>query len=267
MDISFNCDECGQQIVIDGAGEGILVTCPKCGAQITVPTPTAATTRSSTKSADSSLHRETFSDKGESIEQRWSRMLELAPSRQIHAGERGKALMAIQTDELEARNDPLVGRALAALRLVQANAAVGVSLDRYSASVADAWLAIDDLVSARDTQYPVCIAWLVSAFGNYRNALNLWGQTTRSTTQFMGGGFGVEGFLIGAAISTGLNAMIDATDGKRASSVAASIHEDWSFAAGKIEMLRQALAQVAGAPGNRPIRVNFTQKWPLDKAW
>ena len=211
----------------------MLVQCPKCEAPITVPTPTATTTRSPTKTADSALRRETFSDKSESIEQRWSRVLELAPSRQIHAGERGRALMAIQTDELEGRNDPWVGRALAALRLVQANAAVGVSLDRYSASVADAWLALDDLVAANDTQYPICIAWLVSAFGNYRNALNQWGQATRNTTQFMGGGFGVTGFLIGAAISTGLNAMMDVADGERASSVAASIHEDWSFAAAK----------------------------------
>jgi predicted Zn finger-like uncharacterized protein len=266
MDISFNCDQCGQQIVVDEAGAGMLVQCPKCGEQITVPTPTASTNRSPTKSADSALLRETFSDKSESIEQRWSRVLELAPSRKINAGERGRALMAIQTDELEGRNDPLVRQSLAALRLVQANAAVGVSLDRYSASIADAWLAIDDLV-ARDSQYPVCIAWLVSAFGNYRNALNLWGQATRNTTQFMGGGFGVSGFLIGAAISTGLNAMMDVADGERASSVAASIHEDWSFAAAKIEMLRQALAQPAGTSGKQPVRVNFDRKRLLDSSW
>lgn len=92
-------------------------------------------------------------------------------------------------------------------------------------------------------------------------------QATRNTTQFMGGGFGATGFLIGAAISTGLNAMMDAADGERASSVAASIHEDWSFAAAKIEMLRQALAQSAGASGNQPVRVNVAQKRSLDKAW
>jgi DNA-directed RNA polymerase subunit RPC12/RpoP len=37
MDISFNCNKCGQNIVIDGAGAGQTVECPKCGQPITVP--------------------------------------------------------------------------------------------------------------------------------------------------------------------------------------------------------------------------------------
>jgi DNA-directed RNA polymerase subunit RPC12/RpoP len=36
MDISFNCDKCGQGIVIDEAGAGRLVDCPKCGQPLTV---------------------------------------------------------------------------------------------------------------------------------------------------------------------------------------------------------------------------------------
>ncbi|HUJ10992.1 MAG TPA: hypothetical protein VL171_13290 [Verrucomicrobiae bacterium] len=37
MDISFCCDKCGQQIVIDEAGAGQLVDCPKCGTTLEVP--------------------------------------------------------------------------------------------------------------------------------------------------------------------------------------------------------------------------------------
>jgi predicted amidophosphoribosyltransferase len=37
MDISFNCNQCGQQIVIDEAGAGQLVDCPKCGTPLEVP--------------------------------------------------------------------------------------------------------------------------------------------------------------------------------------------------------------------------------------
>jgi hypothetical protein len=37
MDISFSCDKCRQQIVIDEAGAGQLVNCPKCRAPLGVP--------------------------------------------------------------------------------------------------------------------------------------------------------------------------------------------------------------------------------------
>ena len=37
MDISFNCNQCGQQIVIDEAGVGLVTDCPKCGEPLTVP--------------------------------------------------------------------------------------------------------------------------------------------------------------------------------------------------------------------------------------
>ena len=37
MDISFDCERCGQHIVIDEAGAGQTVQCPACGANLTVP--------------------------------------------------------------------------------------------------------------------------------------------------------------------------------------------------------------------------------------
>jgi DNA-directed RNA polymerase subunit M/transcription elongation factor TFIIS len=37
MDITFNCDKCGQHIAIDEAGAGQLVDCPKCGKPLEVP--------------------------------------------------------------------------------------------------------------------------------------------------------------------------------------------------------------------------------------
>ncbi len=38
MDITFNCTSCGTHIVIDEAGAGMSVQCPKCGQSLTVPT-------------------------------------------------------------------------------------------------------------------------------------------------------------------------------------------------------------------------------------
>jgi hypothetical protein len=37
MDITFDCDSCGQNIVIDEAAAGQLVDCPKCAATLEVP--------------------------------------------------------------------------------------------------------------------------------------------------------------------------------------------------------------------------------------
>ena len=37
MDIAFNCDKCGQHVVIDAAGAGMSVQCPNCGASLIVP--------------------------------------------------------------------------------------------------------------------------------------------------------------------------------------------------------------------------------------
>src|SRR5256885_713368 len=42
MDIQFECDKCGQHIVIDETGAGIKVQCPACRQELTVPVdPTA----------------------------------------------------------------------------------------------------------------------------------------------------------------------------------------------------------------------------------
>lgn len=37
MDITFTCEKCGQNIVIDEAGAGITIDCPKCGGPVYVP--------------------------------------------------------------------------------------------------------------------------------------------------------------------------------------------------------------------------------------
>jgi predicted Zn finger-like uncharacterized protein len=41
MDISFNCSSCGTHILIDEAGAGMSVQCPKCNRLLTVPTASA----------------------------------------------------------------------------------------------------------------------------------------------------------------------------------------------------------------------------------
>jgi predicted RNA-binding Zn-ribbon protein involved in translation (DUF1610 family) len=39
VDISFKCNNCGQHAVIDEAGAGMVIQCPSCNANLTVPQP------------------------------------------------------------------------------------------------------------------------------------------------------------------------------------------------------------------------------------
>src|SRR5258708_1209128 len=38
MDIEFSCDKCRSPLVLDAAGAGQVVNCPKCGSSRTAPT-------------------------------------------------------------------------------------------------------------------------------------------------------------------------------------------------------------------------------------
>ena len=39
MDITFRCPMCGQRMVIDQAGAGLIIKCAKCGRDVRVPSP------------------------------------------------------------------------------------------------------------------------------------------------------------------------------------------------------------------------------------
>ena len=41
MDLTFNCTNCKQELVVDSTGAGSEIVCPACNVTITVPTPSA----------------------------------------------------------------------------------------------------------------------------------------------------------------------------------------------------------------------------------
>lgn len=45
MDITFSCHNCDQQLVVDEAGAGVTVPCPRCGKSLTIPAIPSQTTR------------------------------------------------------------------------------------------------------------------------------------------------------------------------------------------------------------------------------
>ncbi len=55
MDISFNCDKCGQPLTIDAVGAGTVVKCPKCGESLAVPEAATSTTNPGSTPAPPSI--------------------------------------------------------------------------------------------------------------------------------------------------------------------------------------------------------------------
>jgi DNA-directed RNA polymerase subunit M/transcription elongation factor TFIIS len=51
MDIFFSCQTCGQHMVIDEAGAGIVIQCPKCSRDVGVPKAVASNSHPDTESA------------------------------------------------------------------------------------------------------------------------------------------------------------------------------------------------------------------------
>jgi len=66
MDISFSCNKCSQHIVIDEAGVGQLVDCPKCGTPLEVPYKSQPTIKPATPAPQPVPNRSTISKESES---------------------------------------------------------------------------------------------------------------------------------------------------------------------------------------------------------
>ncbi|HVM60318.1 MAG TPA: hypothetical protein VMV72_05560 [Verrucomicrobiae bacterium] len=67
MDIYFFCGSCGQHMVIDGAGTGLVIHCPKCGGNVTVP--------NDSETSPPSVHQPTTASRPEkehTVELKWA---------------------------------------------------------------------------------------------------------------------------------------------------------------------------------------------------
>jgi hypothetical protein len=189
------------------------------------------------------------------------------------------AYETITTKEVSVRQDPMARRALDALRQLQASVEVGLQLETYAGLVAQATLPVNDFVRLRGDAYPVFGGRLQDTLESHRQLLFLWRSTpTGAGGGFLGGGFGIAGFLIGAAIATGLNAMVDSAERKQADKLAGELRAGWSKTSAVVNMLEDALSgfgeitdtkmleapeaqtePASGREGQKPTRVNFTQ--------
>jgi hypothetical protein len=81
------------------------------------------------------------------------------------------------------------------------------------------------------------IALAESILHDYHTGLDILRNTPQSGSRFCGGGFGLEGFIVGAAISTGLNALLESSDDKKANASIAAASQYWQHAASLLEIL------------------------------
>jgi hypothetical protein len=89
--------------------------------------------------------------------------------------------------------------------------------------------------------YPVFAERLRDGLAGHRDFLNVWRSAPRTGTRFWGGGFGVAGFLVGAAISTGLNAAMDSHDAKLGGKLETFLQMGWAAISDGTKMLEDAM--------------------------
>ena len=151
----------------------------------------------------------------------------------------------IMSQESGIAHDPLAGRALDALRQLQAGVEVGLTCESYATLIAQASPPINDFVSMRANVYPVFAERLRDGLAGHRDALAVWRSARTTTPRFWGGGFGVAGFLLGAAISTGLNSVMDASDGARSGKVETFLQMGWAVMSEATNTLENAMRDLA----------------------
>jgi len=235
MDITFDCDQCGQNIVIDEAGAGLVVACPSCNQALTVPQlkPNPSVSRAM---VSTDVHRKPVRN--------WS-VSGFPPDVSLRFSSGMAALYeGITNEETGLRYDPLAHKALDALRQVQANVEVGLTCETYAALIAQASLPVGDFVRMHADEYPNYAEGLRDVLLTHSDTLAVWRSVPTTTTRFGGGGFGIVGFLVGLAMSTGLNAGMDASDAKRNDLLMAALQKCWAVTAAETKMLEDAMDDI-----------------------
>ena len=278
MDITFNCGWCGQQIAVDEAGAGLATECPKCGQPITVPSQEdhEANLFASKQCpfCAETIKREAIVCKhcgrdlvAKQLSESYGKKLQ--PSPPISASDlaacykiirnadthweseswRSRYLTAcyaiIMSQESGIAHDPLAERALDAVKQLQAGIEVGLTCESYAALIAQASPPINDFVRMRAPVYPLFAGRLRDGLAGHYDALTVWRSAPRTGTRFWGGGFGVAGFLVGAAISTGLNAVMDSHDAKLGGKLETFLQMLWVIMSEQTNMLEDAMRDLA----------------------
>jgi len=258
-DITFDCYKCGQNIVIDETGAGQLVDCPKCGTVLEVPykskildklatsalPPKPTPAQTATQPPPSSL---VSTPAPRVSSERWIgngvRPNFFTPSEWSQVCKELEACYElITTSEIEVCNEPVARQALAALRQIQASVQVGVTCENYALVIGQVSLPVNDFVGGFGRQFPACTKIFSVALFYHQQLLSVWRSLPTSGARFWGGGFGVVGFLVGAAISTGLNTVIGAGEAKVSQELTERLQGGWLCTGAFTNMLEDALSQ------------------------
>ena len=97
-----------------------------------------------------------------------------------------------------------------ALVKIHAHLQVGITLDQYASQLGDALHLFGEFCSQAGGQFPTFSGLMKDAFGSHSEALDIWRQMEAiggGGAGMIGGGFGIEGALIGMAIAGLVNSV------------------------------------------------------------
>jgi hypothetical protein len=114
-------------------------------------------------------------------------------------------------NESDIRSDSSAENTILAIRKLALTIEAG-ALDSYPSLLVDAMAEFHQFSIASGSRYPIFSNAIDSILNDYRSAWDIVQATPQSGSRMFGGGFGLGGFLIGAAVSAGVNAILDASD-------------------------------------------------------
>jgi DNA-directed RNA polymerase subunit RPC12/RpoP len=252
--VTFVCKRCNQEISAAVARVGKLMSCPRCEGWITVPkgrTEVYVDETSERKTPQPTSQSSALAPK--SSARKPNDGITRIPNRNWNSSwipgslrsSLERAYGVITTDEIGVERDPLMLQALTALRQIQANVDVGVGCESYALLIAQASLPVNDFVRRNGSRFPISAGCLQAALSLHQQAVSTWRSVPTGGTRFWGGGFGVGGFLLGAAISTGLNAMMESGEAKESQRFNSWLRSIWVRTGGMVNMLEDATSDLA----------------------
>lgn len=113
--------------------------------------------------------------------------------------------------ESDVRADSSAQSTILAIRKLALTIDTG-GLDFYQSLLLDAIAEFHQFSMTHGSRYPIFSNAVGAILNDYRSAWDIVQSTPQSGSRMFGGGFGLGGFLIGAAVSAGVNSLLDASD-------------------------------------------------------
>jgi ribosome maturation factor RimP len=145
------------------------------------------------------------------------------------------------------QNSTLAREVVRSLQAMMTAVETGV-LDTYPALLVAANMAFQDYIDEEKEQDDLLLEYTRQILGDAHAAWAIIQNIPQTGTRFMGGGFGLGGILLGSAISSGLNVLMDSADTKAAEREIAKARALWERATQALDKLKRYVLNEGTAP-------------------